>query len=170
MNRLPLFLRSAPLLLGLLACEPTEREHGADVNPLDLPGNIVSGDSVLLRFAALPYTIKDQAEVSFPDSSLPALDSLASFLNKHPDHRLSVMGIYDARETKPGNGSDLGILRAINIKRILAERGIDTLSVSLLSRMDDLAFDNDGKISDGYRFRLMKDSLAAGSELNRTVY
>ena len=158
-------------VLTFSACQREEQgeSSGADdaSRQLDMPGNIIEEDQVLFSFPELPWTEKDQAIVNFPDSSLRILDSFRTFMAQNPNVDLLVTGLYAADEKKPGDASNLGMTRAAYIKSLLIDRGLDSNRITLSSRMDDLAFDKEGRVSDGYRFRFLRDTLG---ELDRTVY
>lgn len=170
MFRLKHFLLLFLSIAFLNACQPEGEDSGETVNPLDKPGKVLMGEELIFELPELPFALKNQASVSFPEASLPVLDSMVALMSQDQGLRLTVTGIYDARENKPEGGPDLGMMRAVFIERFLAGLGMDTQRVELSSRMDDLAFDKDGKVNEGYRFHFYKDTVQVTQEFDRTVY
>ncbi|MBE0642171.1 MAG: hypothetical protein IH599_09050, partial [Bacteroidales bacterium] len=89
------------VLIPLNSCQPGDDEKGGQPNPLDQAENITMGEEVLLSFPELPYALKNQASVNFPDASTGTVDSMLALMQKNPGLRLLVTGLYDAREDMP---------------------------------------------------------------------
>jgi len=161
-----------PLLF--LACRqepaPPQAEQEEAASLLNIPDNVISQEEVIFSFPELPSIQRDQPMVSVPDTSLATLDSIRTFLEANPGLEILITGYYDASERVPGGYEDLGLARADHLAGILRERGVPSGRIAVSSVMEDLAFDEDGMLRDGYRLRFMQRPEAARGEMDRTVY
>lgn len=173
MRNLTLLLLTLSLCC-LYSCEPDQRKDVAEetdaASLLNVPGNVLGDNEVIFIFPVLPQAKMNDAIIEFPDSSLATLDSIHFFLQNNPDQMLRVTGMYTVQENTPEGFENLGMARAAYLKEMLGQIGIAPERIQTASVMEDLAFNEEGLVADGYRFAFVAAPEQVASALDRVVY
>lgn len=169
-----IFLIILPLLV-FASCQEEKQKEGDNAAEdaavlLNIPGNVLGDEEVIFTFPELPLVTRNSAEVRFPDTSMAILDSIRNFLEANPDQVIRVTGMYAASEEAPEGYDDLGLARADHIAGMLEEAGITGDRIQVSSVMEDLEFDENDEVKDGYRLAFFTKATAPVNEMDRTVY
>ncbi|MFK7900398.1 MAG: OmpA family protein [Cyclobacteriaceae bacterium] len=106
-----------------------------------------------------------------PEENMGIIDELASYLNKNDLELLTITGLFEQQE---GDGSKwagaYGKERAQYIKDLLVARGIPSSRITLESREENLAFDNENIHYGGFEFFYHKAQASADQPLVKYLY
>lgn len=158
----------------LFSCQPDKPRDAAEetdaASLLNIPGNVLGDNEVIYTFPALPMAKMNDAAIAFPDSALSTLDSIHLFLQNNPDQMLRVTGMYAVQENTPEGFENLGMARAAHLKEMLVQIGVAAERIQTASVMEDLAFNEEGMVADGYRFAFVTAPEQVASSLDKVVY
>ncbi|HOH99110.1 MAG TPA: OmpA family protein [Bacteroidales bacterium] len=164
-----LFLMLGISLMWVVSCKQEMKEEQTVVN-LDQPGYITTGDVIRFQFSELPSIQKNEDSVNIPESELSILDSVVAYLSGNPGEMLHISGYYSAQEDTIQGFENLGIARATFLAGLLQERGVDPGRISTQGVMQDLSFDTEDRLQDGYRLVFRKQEIKQAGAFDRTVY
>jgi outer membrane protein OmpA-like peptidoglycan-associated protein len=163
------------LSIGFLySCQPEKSDDAvgdADAaSLLNIPGNVLGDNEVIFIFPDLPLATMHEAAIAFPEGAVATLDSIHHFLRNNPDQMLRITGMYDVQESSPEGFENLGMARAAHLKEKLEQMGIAPERMQTASVMEDLSFDDQGKVADGYRFAFVPVQEQEANAVDRIVY
>ncbi|MDX2249227.1 MAG: OmpA family protein [Bacteroidia bacterium] len=126
----------------------------------------------LVSYQGKPLMTLD-ANLRFPRSGAIArvpievktrLDSLATYLKKHPDQDIEITGLFATEETNSSTFSNLGLARADFVRELLASRGIpdDRMIRSFeVGELTEMPFTAQDTLLGGINLRLVDRQIAA---------
>ena len=106
-------------------------------------------DQEVMRFSEPALITKGLGDVELPEAAQPVLDSIYSYLLKHPDHYVEVTGSHDPDQEQADGETDLGMLRAESFRTMLEERGENPDRIEPKSRSVSIPFNEEGKYNGG---------------------
>ncbi|MEZ4826946.1 MAG: OmpA family protein [Bacteroidia bacterium] len=148
-------------------CEELSATDGADSDSLssDVPATpfavLYQGSPILTRNANLRFP-RSGANAFIPGEVKTGLDSLAAYLQSHPEKDLEITGLFASDESNTSTFSNLGLARADYVRGLLAETGLsdDRLIRSFeLGKKSEMPFTADDSLTGGIQLRLVDRAL-----------